>query len=165
MSNSCFTVGSHCFSAQTPDLQERDIRGRGSWAIPPASQQGAPLLRDPVESPSSTFRASSSFHSDSVPMNRDFAASSKPPRPGASSFERLISDAYLFSRLAARSREPRCVTGYDLAGRAASLHAPPKGWLPPTDLARRLPRHGAPGRALQPIRRNQSTANTEPLFR
>ena len=27
MSNSCFTVGSHCFSAQTPALQERDIRG------------------------------------------------------------------------------------------------------------------------------------------
>ena len=92
------------------------------------------------------------FQSDSVPMGRDFVASSKPPRPGASSFERLISDAYLFSRLAARSREPLCATGYDLASRAASLHASPKGDFPQPP-ARRLPRHGALGRAPEPIRR------------
>ena len=75
------------------------------------------------------------FHSDSVPTGRDFAASSKPPRPGAWSFEQLISDAYLFSRLAARSRVPLCATGYDLASRAASLHASPNGGLPPTTCA------------------------------
>ena len=55
-------------------------------------------------------------------------------------------------------------TGYDLAGRAASLHASPRGDFPQPP-ARRLPRHGALDRALQPIRRSQSAVNTEPLFR
>ena len=45
-----------------------------------------------------------------------------------------------------------CVTGYDLTGRAASLHASPKGDFPQPP-ARRLPRHGALGRAPEPIRR------------
>lgn len=87
-----------------------------------------------------------------VPTSRDFAASSKPPRPGAWSFERLISDAYHLSRLVARSRVPLCVSGYDLASCAASLHASPKGDFPQPP-ARRLPRHGARCRALEPARR------------
>jgi hypothetical protein len=41
----------------------------------------------------------------------------------------------------------------------------PRRVASPNQPARRLPRHGALGRALQPIRRSQSTANTMPLFR
>ena len=94
------------------------------------------------------------FHSDSVPTGRDFAASSKPPRPGVWSFERLISDSFLFSRLAARSRVPPCVTDYDLASRAASLHASPRG-LPPTTCAAVAPPRRAWPRA--------STNTTQPI--
>ena len=39
MSNFRLTGHSDCFSLQTKPLRKRDIRG--SWAIPPASQQGA----------------------------------------------------------------------------------------------------------------------------
>ena len=98
-------------------------------------------------------------------MGRDFAASSKPPRPGASSFGRLISDAYLFSRLAARSRA--AAVRHRLRPRDSCRVPPraPQRVASPNQPARRLPRHGALGRALQPIRRSQSSANTEAPFR
>ena len=75
------------------------------------------------------------FQSDSVPTSRDFAAPSKPPRPGASSFGRLISDAYLFSRLAARSRA--ALARHRLRPRRSCRIPPrvPQGGLPPTTCA------------------------------
>ena len=105
------------------------------------------------------------FQSDSVPTSRDFAAPSKPPRPGASSFGRLVSDAYLFSRLAARSRVP--LVRHRLRPRRSCrvpFHAPPRG-LPPGRL-----RGGCPATARLAARLNlhiasQTTANTEAPFR
>ena len=151
---------SDCFSLQTISLGKRDIM----WSCASQRQKCRGQRRGQPGRVSIVYvRSRVVFHSDSVPKSRDFAAPSKPPRPGAWSFERLISDSFLFSRLTARSRVPLCVTGYDLACRAASLHASPWG-LPPTNLARRLPRHGALGRAPQPIQCSQSAANTEAPF-
>ena len=126
---------------------------------------GASVWGNRGGSPSSTFGAALSFSQTPYRASRYFATSSKPPRPGASSFERLISDSFLFSRLAARSRVSRCVTGYDLAGSCRVPPRVPQGGTSPNHL-----RGGCPATARLAGRFNQydagqSTANTEAPFR
>ncbi len=102
--------------------------------------------------PGRRLRGSLSFSQTPYRASRYFAASSKPPRPGASSFERLISDAYLFSRLAVRSRiaAARSLATISLVVPRPSTR--PRGDFPQPP-AHQMPRHGALGRAREPARR------------
>ena len=118
---------------------------------------GASVWGNRGGSPSSTFGAALSFSQTPYRASRYFATSSKPPRPGASSFERLISDSFLFSRLAARSRVSRCVTGYDLAGSCRVPPRVPQGGTSPNHL-----RGGCPATARLAARLNQYAAANPP---
>jgi len=106
MPNSCYTADSHCSSAQTIRLQERDIML--PWAITRQVSRGlpsAPLRRDyrvavvrqlpkghPASSPlwgfaisalSRSVKASPSCSQTPYRASRYSAVSSKPPRPGS----------------------------------------------------------------------------------
>ncbi len=81
MSNFRLTAGSQSVTAQTTSLRKRDIRG--SWAITRHISRGlhCSMIRSSLRCLRSELRRL--FSQTPYRSSRYFAASSKPPRPGA----------------------------------------------------------------------------------